>query len=74
MIGSTERVAVNVRFNPSERSLNVIAGGQRVFDADVHPIGRSLLGTGRQVPHLGIGSRAGQHTIDELIGGIRFIR
>jgi RHS repeat-associated protein len=74
LIGSAQNVAVNIKFNPSERSVNVIAGSRRVLDVGVHAIGKSPLGAARQVPHIGVGAQAGKHVVKQLFWGIRFIR
>jgi hypothetical protein len=72
-VGSSDGLMVSMKFNPSERSIAVIRGGERVLDAGVHRIGNSILGAGRQVPHIGIGAGAGQHIVTDLLAGIRFI-
>ena len=72
-VGSSSRIMASIKFNPSERSIAIIADGKRVLDAGVHAIGRSPLGTGRQVPHVNIGAASRGHVVKDLIAGIRFI-
>ena len=68
-IGSSSNIMASIKFNPSERSLAIIAGGKRILDAGVHAIGDSPLGAGRQVLHV----TNGTHTTTELFWGIRWI-